>query len=108
MPRPRTCKIRRVQRRRERHARHDIADPRVRQGCSRKNQYLTKKQAREGARLIGMKHNKELSHYKCQYCPGFHLTRKVAEPAPVAIEITFPTLLSLVGTIVKPMVRRIA
>lgn len=104
-------KVRLSQRDRKRQGELDHNDPRIRQGCTRKNVYWTKTQAREGARSIGERYGKELTYYRCQFARHYHLTKAEDEPTiEVLLPATLwpPTLISLVGTIIKPMVRRIA
>lgn len=90
----------------------DLDHPLVQRGCTdKRKQFNNRLHARDGARAASKEHGVKLTFYRCKYCPGFHLT-KADEPKPKMIVIEspvwHPTLLSLVGTIVKPMVRRIA
>ena len=44
--------------------------------CKRKGRYRTENDARRGARKMSFRYGQPMYFYCCQYCHGYHLTKK--------------------------------
>ena len=59
--------------------RHQTAEARagdVYWACKRKGRYRTENDARRGARKMSFRYGQPMYFYCCQYCHGFHLTKR--------------------------------
>jgi hypothetical protein len=92
----------------------DVRDPKIQRGCVGKRVYLSKHRARVAISRVRKVLDREMGMYHCRVCGKYHLAtvkEEVQSPEPVEmsapiIQATNPTIRTLAGTTLKPMMKR--